>query len=182
MLFVCAASSELSSSRHSPLLSSSLLLGTAGSLCCGGCFRTDNSLWTEHFLSSVMLSAVKIDFQSVCVVHVNKQPFDKWWLYLFCKHSCGSPVVERTEAWWNRDICWAFFRVNAAFPNVFVCAAFGIQLYHLLLKILNHRVAWVEKDHNDYPVSPPLLCAGLPSTRPGCPEPHPAWPWMPPGM
>ena len=44
-----------------------------------------------------------------------------------------------------------------------------------------HRMAWVEKDHNDW-VSTPLLCAGLPTTRPGCPEPHPAWPWMPPGI
>ena len=43
-------------------------------------------------------------------------------------------------------------------------------------------MAWVEKDHNDHPVSTPLLCAGSPTTRPGCPEPHPAWPWMPPGM
>jgi len=30
--------------------------------------------------------------------------------------------------------------------------------------------------------SNPLLCAGSPTTSPGCPEPHPAWPWMPPGM
>jgi len=30
--------------------------------------------------------------------------------------------------------------------------------------------------------STPLLCAGSPTTRPGCPEPHPAWPQMPPGM
>jgi len=43
-------------------------------------------------------------------------------------------------------------------------------------------MAWVEKDHNDHPVSPPLLCAGSPTSRPGCPESHPAWPWMPPGM
>ena len=27
----------------------------------------------------------------------------------------------------------------------------------------------VEKDHNDHLVSTPLLCAGLPATRPGCP-------------
>ena len=45
-----------------------------------------------------------------------------------------------------------------------------------------HRMAWVEKDHSDHVVSTPLLCAGSPTTRPGCPEPHPAWPWMPPGM
>ena len=27
-------------------------------------------------------------------------------------------------------------------------------------------MAWVEKDHNDHPVSAPLLCAGLPTARP----------------
>ena len=43
-------------------------------------------------------------------------------------------------------------------------------------------MAWVEKDHNAHLVSTPLLCAGSPTIRPGCPEPHPAWPWMPPGM
>jgi len=36
-------------------------------------------------------------------------------------------------------------------------------------------MAWVEEDNNNHLVSTPLLCAGLPSTRPGCPEPHPAW-------
>ena len=46
----------------------------------------------------------------------------------------------------------------------------------------NHRMAWVEKDHNDHLVSTPLLCAGSPTTRPGCPEQHPAWPSMPPGI
>ena len=43
-------------------------------------------------------------------------------------------------------------------------------------------MAWVEKDHSDHLVSMPLLCAGSPTTRTGCPEPHPARPWMPPGM
>ena len=43
-------------------------------------------------------------------------------------------------------------------------------------------MAWVEKDHSDHRVSAPLLCAGSPTTTPGCPEPHPAWPSMPPGM
>jgi len=43
-------------------------------------------------------------------------------------------------------------------------------------------MAWVEKDYNDHQVSTPLLCAGSPTTRPGCPEPHPDWPWMPPGI
>ena len=43
-------------------------------------------------------------------------------------------------------------------------------------------MVWVEKDHNYDLVSTPLLCAGPPITRPGCPEPHPAWPWMPSEM
>jgi len=34
----------------------------------------------------------------------------------------------------------------------------------------NHRMALVEKDHNDHLVSTPLLCAGSPAMRPGCPE------------
>ena len=43
-----------------------------------------------------------------------------------------------------------------------------IQSYHIM--------AWVEKDHSDHPVSTLLLCAGSPTTGPGCPEPHPACP------
>jgi len=43
-------------------------------------------------------------------------------------------------------------------------------------------MAWVEKHQNDHWISTPLLCAGSPITRPGCPEQHPAWPWMPAGM
>jgi len=42
----------------------------------------------------------------------------------------------------------------------------------------NHRMAWIEKDYSDHPVSTPLLWAGLATPRPGCPERHPAWPWM----
>jgi len=37
---------------------------------------------------------------------------------------------------------------------------------------LNHKMAWVEKDHNDHLVSTLLLRAGLPTTTPGCPEPQ----------
>ena len=43
-------------------------------------------------------------------------------------------------------------------------------------------MAWAEKDLKDHLASTPLQWAGLPTTRSGCPEPHPAWPWMPPGM
>ena len=46
----------------------------------------------------------------------------------------------------------------------------------------DHRIimAWVAKDH--HLISTPLPWAGLPTTRPGCPEPHPALPWLPPGI
>ena len=44
----------------------------------------------------------------------------------------------------------------------------------------HHRMTWVEKDVKHCLVSTPLLCAGLPTAKPGCPEPHPAWPWVPP--
>jgi len=36
-------------------------------------------------------------------------------------------------------------------------------------------MAWVEKDHHDHLVSAPPPQAGSPTTRPGHPEPHPAW-------
>ena len=36
-------------------------------------------------------------------------------------------------------------------------------------------MVWVEKHLKDHLVSTPLQCAGSPTTRPGCPEPHPAW-------
>ena len=47
---------------------------------------------------------------------------------------------------------------------------------------LNHRMAWVEKDLKDHLVSILLPQAGPPTTRRGCPEPHPAWPWTHPVM
>jgi len=43
-------------------------------------------------------------------------------------------------------------------------------------------MAWVENDLKDHLVSTPLPQAGSPTTRPGCPELHPAWPWMHLGM
>ena len=43
----------------------------------------------------------------------------------------------------------------------------------VIIESQNHRMAWVEKDHSDHPVSAPLLCAASPTTRPGCPEPQP---------
>ena len=56
---------------------------------------------------------------------------------------------------------------------------FKIALYsnhiHRIIESWNRRMAWVEKDLKDHLVSIPLPRAGLPATRPGCPEPHLAW-------
>ena len=49
------------------------------------------------------------------------------------------------------------------------------------IKSLTHSTAWVAKDRNAHQLQP-LLCAGSPTSSPGCPEPHPAWPGMPAGM
>jgi len=41
----------------------------------------------------------------------------------------------------------------------------------------NHRMVWVGRDLNDHLVPTPLPWAGTSSTRPGCLELHPTWPW-----
>jgi len=50
----------------------------------------------------------------------------------------------------------------------------------------NHRMAWVGRDLKDHEPPTRLPQAGPPTstcnTRPGCPGPHPPWPWTPPGM
>jgi len=45
----------------------------------------------------------------------------------------------------------------------------------------NHRMVWVGRDLKDHLIPTPLPWAGTSSTRPGCPKPHPAWPWTLPG-
>ena len=50
----------------------------------------------------------------------------------------------------------------------------------------NHRMAWVGRDLKDHKAPTPPLQAGPPTstfkTSPGCPGPHPTWPWTPPGI
>jgi len=61
---------------------------------------------------------------------------------------------------------WAF----VLFHFIFMSFVFGLLkktnsflwYFTLVLKSINHRMAWVEKDHNDHLVSTPLLCAGSP--------------------
>ena len=93
------------------------------------------------------------------------------------KHSGGNELVAGRD----EDKRWS----TGASPTCSVLPVFNhtlLQISHRIIESEDHRMAWVEKDHNDHPVSTPLLCAGSPTTRPGCPEPHPAWPWMPPEM
>jgi len=54
---------------------------------------------------------------------------------------------------------------NCFGSDISACLAFCSQ---------NHRMAWDEKDLKAHLVSTPLQWAGSPTTRPGCPEPHPA--------
>jgi len=42
-------------------------------------------------------------------------------------------------------------------------------------------MVWVGRDLKDHLVPTPPPWAGTPSTRPGCSELHPAWPWTLPG-
>ena len=76
----------------------------------------------------------------------------------------GGEALCRT-AWLNHE--YVLKKAECNFYSVLLCGR-GYSP--------NHRMAWVEKDHNDHLISTPLLSAGLPTTRPGCPEPHPAWP------
>ena len=45
----------------------------------------------------------------------------------------------------------------------------------------NHRMVWVGRDLKHHLVPTPLPWAGTLSTRPGCSELHPTWPWTLPG-
>jgi len=45
----------------------------------------------------------------------------------------------------------------------------------------NHRMVSVGRDLKDHRVPSPLPWAGTSSTRPGCSELHPTWPWTLPG-
>jgi len=89
-----------------------------------------------------------------------------WWFL----HPSLSPCHHLLHAWTSVTCSWHAGPQHKCPYNCSEC--FEHTASH-------HRMAWVEKDHNDHRVSAPLLCAGSPATRPGCPEPHPAWPWIP---
>jgi len=80
--------------------------------------------------------------------------------------------------WFSSDLSKSAMALSDAGLTLLTSAVSALRFS--VRRIIN----WLglKKDHNDHLVSTPLLCAGSPTTRPGCPEPHPAWPWMPPGM
>ena len=57
----------------------------------------------------------------------------------------------------------------------------GTLSFVRMARTSNHRMVWVGRDLKDHLVPPPLPSAGTSSTRPGCSELHPTWPWALPG-
>jgi len=53
---------------------------------------------------------------------------------------------------------------------IWVSCVNGTNFTNVLIS-QNHSMAWAEKDHKDHLVSTALPQAGVPTTRPGCPEP-----------
>jgi len=88
-------------------------------------------------------------------------------------------IYTKMECYWK-----SFLKICTTLYSLRAHIIYKQTLKHFVHRIIpqNHRMSWVEKDHNDQRVPTPLLCAESPTTRPGCSEPHPAWPWMPPGM
>ena len=98
------------------------------------------------------------------------------------------PALEWGYRWWRtkQRCCWKknvmCYRGPEHFKKSYVQLLWALCRDTNKRKQTPHRMAWVEKDHNDHRVSTPLLRAGLPTTRPGCPEPHLTWPWILPRM
>ena len=90
--------------------------------------------------------------------------------------------------------------VDFGFPNCISACSDNVSIFllnHLLLILPwymssclnlvrnseshNHRMAWVGRDLKDHESPTPLPQAGpltsTCNTRPGCPGPHPTWPW-----
>ena len=95
-----------------------------------------------------------------------------------CKSITSQGLSPTKEPLWTTIHCWHSDQPTFAFHYDFVSA--HLQNYcsstAFLTHMKYHRMAWVEKDLKDHLVSTPSLCAGSPTTRAGCPEPHPAWP------
>ena len=108
---------------------------------------------------------------STCHSTVTTQTMFMMWenIFLLSRGRPGTSYMEMTflkgDNW--RSWEWQFFQCwrdedNNSVNHPSQHTASIIESYH--------RMAWVHKDHNDHQVSTPLLCAGSPTTRPGCPE------------
>jgi len=102
--------------------------------------------------------------------------------------SCGI-LAFHTKAWllgfWGNS--------SGAFTHFILDRDSGLSIHSYLICnpntpifSQNHRMAWVGRDLMNHESPTPLPQAGPPTstcnTRPGCPGPHPPWPWTPPGM
>jgi len=109
---------------------------------------------------------------STCHSTVTTQTMFMMWenIFLLSRGRPGTSYMEMTflkgdnwRSWeWQFFPCWRDEDNNSVnHPSQHTASI--IESYH--------RMAWVHKDHNDHQVSTPLLCAGSPTTRPGCPYP-----------
>ena len=126
-----------------------------------------HSLWTSKNWN-------KIHHMLLQMVDSSVLKTQKWSFVKCCNLKCK-------YSW----ICKIYFNIAAILcgepTQLYIVTA--LWMFYQNTFFFNHRMAWVEKDLKDHHlVSTPLSCAGLPTTRPGCSEPRPAWSWMHPGM
>ena len=111
-------------------------------------------------------------FQNVCLfistpAYANQNLSLLRWIFTIEVSERGSAsLLFSTTAWDKRD-------VRQSPMASFVCVLWD----HRIIESQN-GLGWKGPQWSSS--FNPLLCAGSPTTSPGCPEPHPAWPWMPP--
>jgi len=122
--------------------------------------------------------------------------------------SCSKPAILKMSS--SEDRCRLWLSIvpkpgNTSHKNILRIYIFDTEREAKMLQVHSHLQlalpdAFMEPDHNlRAEILPgfmlslgcgwPWLCSpwphiqtDIPATRPGCPEPHPAWPWMPPAM
>jgi len=141
--------------------------------------------WNKLFLKEILSSCIQlwhITWEVWLMLHAVSSPTSKWrcllqlqmvlktWSALFSEHPyfCRQRkinVVGIAEAglkYWSETLFQSCVTLHVT-----------LMIFTLLFCwTQDHRMAWIEKGHNNHLVSIPLQCAGLPTTRPGCPEPH----------
>jgi len=102
-------------------------------------------------------------------------------MYLLCDTSTRLPVTSPCK------ICSAASRKRSLRParTGWISRPPCQQLSRTLI-IESSQNSWVGRDLSDHAAPTPLLHTGLSTsisnTRPGCPGPHPTWPWTRPQM